>query len=293
MFAKSTLDIKLIASDIDGTLLDINHNLPKETELGLIEVAKRGVPIMLATGKTLYATRDLLHKAHFLNDTYGAFVNGALLVKKQQTANIKDVIPGYEIIHEQTIAKQDAIWFIEYCLENKITITIYSYDTIVSPNPYSAQHTPHFDILHAYHEPQILSQPDLLDKIKSDVSFPIHKIIIITDECDSTLVHASILQANPPKGVKIFFTVPGLVEIQHIDCSKFVAIQEVCKRLEINVSNVMAFGDGTNDVEMIQGVGWGVAMENAVNVLKAVANDSCLTSDESGVTRYLKEYFKE
>ncbi len=79
----------------------------------------------------------------------------------------------------------------------------------------------------------------------------------------------------------------GTIQISRIGVGKMQALLDVCKELEISADEVMAFGDNENDNEMLQWVGWGVAMGNAVPTTKAVANEVTDTNDENGVAKKL------
>ncbi|MDO4501447.1 MAG: HAD family hydrolase [Erysipelotrichaceae bacterium] len=70
---------------------------------------------------------------------------------------------------------------------------------------------------------------------------------------------------------------------------KGVAVKAVLDYLNIDVSEAIAFGDGFNDKEMLKAVGNGVAMGNAKDDVKAIANNICLSVDEDGVYHYLKD----
>ncbi|EST04344.1 HAD family hydrolase [Lactobacillus crispatus] len=72
--------------------------------------------------------------------------------------------------------------------------------------------------------------------------------------------------------------------------SKGVAIEKVLNHYQIPASQALAFGDGGNDIEMLKTVGYGVAMGNATDNVKAIADDICGSVQEDGIYTYCKEH---
>ena len=106
-----------------------------------------------------------------------------------------------------------------------------------------------------------------------------------------TLMQKFLQHKNIPTDIHLFPTQPEMLEVLDINISKSIAIQKVCEILNIRMENVMSFGDGTNDFEMIRDCGHGVAMGNAIEELKDIADAIALTNDESGVSTYIRVYF--
>ena len=66
-------------------------------------------------------------------------------------------------------------------------------------------------------------------------------------------------------------------------------VRQAAQYLDIDVSQIAAFGDDTSDLDMIRGCGIGVAMQNAIDAVKAAADAVCLSCDEDGVARWIEE----
>ncbi|MCL2188837.1 MAG: HAD family hydrolase [Defluviitaleaceae bacterium] len=77
--------------------------------------------------------------------------------------------------------------------------------------------------------------------------------------------------------------------IMHRDATKWAGVQVLSAKMGIPIENIVAFGDDYNDVSMLQHVGTGIAVENAISEAKAVANFICDTNDNDGVARWLEE----
>jgi hydroxymethylpyrimidine pyrophosphatase-like HAD family hydrolase len=128
--------IKLIASDIDGTLLNSSHQLPKETEHALKAFAESHphIPFVLATGKTLYGSKDIIDKFSFLGNAYGIFLNGGIVIKKDPTV-ADSPIPGYRICYDCHIDGSEVLFYLKLCKQWNFTMVLYSYDVIYAPHP--------------------------------------------------------------------------------------------------------------------------------------------------------------
>ncbi|MCK5202170.1 MAG: HAD-IIB family hydrolase, partial [Spirochaetales bacterium] len=74
--------------------------------------------------------------------------------------------------------------------------------------------------------------------------------------------------------------------------SKGSALFEVTDYLDISIDNIMAFGDGQNDISMIETAGIGIAMDNATDEVRAVADSITLSNNDDGVAVFLEEFFK-
>jgi len=83
----------------------------------------------------------------------------------------------------------------------------------------------------------------------------------------------------------------NLVRFAHIDATKWRAVQACAAQLGIDMANIAAFGDDSIDIDMIENCGIGVAMSNAIDEAKAVADFVCDTNDNDGVARWLEENF--
>lgn len=82
----------------------------------------------------------------------------------------------------------------------------------------------------------------------------------------------------------------NIIEVFKSDTNKATAIEKLAKYFNIEQKDIIAFGDGDNDIEMLTYAEVGVAMENAIDKLKEVANHVTKTNKESGVAHYIHEY---
>ena len=113
----------------------------------------------------------------------------------------------------------------------------------------------------------------------------------------SIAYHADVMaqvSAQAKKDLKdsywLGLTTPKWLELMPLGITKGSGLQALTELLHIPMANVMAFGDGENDIEMLQAVGCGVAMGNASDDVKAVATDICPRVDEEGITQYCRKH---
>lgn len=84
---------------------------------------------------------------------------------------------------------------------------------------------------------------------------------------------------------------PLIVEYMPNKTNKGAGLTQLIKRLGISKDEVIAFGDGGNDLEFLQSAGWPVAMENACDALKPFAKINAKSNDEEGVSEILEKIF--
>ncbi len=313
----SAEQIRLIASDIDGTLLNEEHQISEATISYLRQLNEKyaHIPFVLATGKSLHGASHVLRHLDFLDSSYGIFVNGAVVLTKKNSrmASSHSSLPlkehhsidGYYVCHEQPMEDIDSNWLLSYILKFNVPAVIYHYNKLISfSDPDS--HPENIRLINSlakFHEPEIeyitesrsysgKSRLQVIQDIQSG-TFKIHKIIFFAEpERKSELMNHIAEQAGfSSLKAQWIPTQPEMLEVQHTKTSKSQAIQFLCKLFGIEMDHVIAFGDGTNDEEMIRDVGLGVAMGNAVQEIMSIADAVTKTNDEHGVVDFLNQLF--
>ena len=93
-----------------------------------------------------------------------------------------------------------------------------------------------------------------------------------------------------PEQLHMHISKDNLAMLMHAGATKQNAIAAVAKHFGIAMQEIVAFGDDTNDIGMLKAVGTGVAMANALDSVKQVADEICLTNDEEGVAKWLCQH---
>ena len=249
-------DIKLIALDLDGTLLTTDKKLTNRTKATLKAAREQGVKVVLTTGRPLKAMdfflKELGTDGH--EDEYTITFNGGLVQKNTGEILDKTVfsIDDVSRIYEET---------------EKLNIPL---DAISEGIVYQIQSDQ--ESLYAQFNPALTFIP---------TAFPQEPL------------DAAILKISPELFDKyeIFKSRELLLEWSPKNVHKATGLAKLIEHLGIDRSQVMACGDEANDLSMIEWAGLGVAMQNAVPEVKAVANVvTPMTNDEEAVAWAIEKY---
>lgn len=193
------------------------------------------------------------------------------------------ILDGERIINDQTIALDSVLKVYEICNSNSIAIGIYSYNNWWVPGDSErVQKEIHNTKTHPVIEPTDVSLQRLESKGKG-----VHKLMLMgtKETADKAQKELELLS----KELTIYRSNDTLIEIAPSGIDKHRAIEMVVGN---DLCQVMAFGDNFNDIEMIQNAGLGIAVANARESLKEVADALTLSCQEDGVAHYLNDYFK-
>jgi hypothetical protein len=263
---------KMVAFDMDGTLLNPHHQLSERTIAAVKMIARKGIIVLLATARMASAVKNHLEKL----GTPGLIVahNGAL---------VKDVKTG-QIYHHQTISK-DVVAALLNLLAGQETIIHFNCDDhiyLTTPNPDSDRYSQELQVALKY-----ISSLEQLEETPTS--------ILVIDTKDALEHLLTQVSAQLPGKVDCIL-VPWQGNIWRMqflppNTSKGQGVLQVAKRLGIEPEAIISFGDNYNDMEMIQNVGLGIAMGNAVPELKQVADFVTLSNREDGVALALEALF--
>lgn len=268
-----------IFCDMDGTLLNSKSHISLSTVQALKEATSRGVKVVIATGKTRPAVINILKMVDLAGKdgiasefSPGVFVQGLLVYGRQ----------GREIFRrnlDPNVCREALL----YSLKHEVPLIAFSEDRCLT----LFEH-PLVDSVHTvYHEPKAEIIPSV-EQLLAGVD--IQKLIFLdTAEGVSTVLrpywaeatggHASVVQA-----------VPDMLEIVPSGTSKGSGVRMLLDHLGITPKEVMAIGDGENDVEMLDLASLGVALSNGSEKAKAVANVIGISNDEDGVADAIYRY---
>ena len=238
------------------TLLRTDKSISARTRTAVESAESRGYVPIIATARPPRAAGQFLDG--FLPDAPRIYYSGSLIQV------------GTENIHAQTIPVDSARRIVDTLIERvpHATVSIEINDRFYSTHP-------HGNALPG----DVLDVRTILDrepiKIMLDMTAP--------NLPDDILSHL-------PADVRFVLSDSGtLAQIMHVDVSKSDAIRRVVETFGGNLSEVISFGDDTNDVEMIRDAGIGIAMSNAVDPVKAVADHITLSNDEDGVAVVIED----
>ena len=254
----SMKNVKMIITDLDETLLRSDKSISEHTISALEKCKLKGIKIAFATARSTQSASKILEK--FMPDIFICY-GGAL------------VLANKTVIHRFDIPADISSNLINDCLKEPNIIHVLATNEDVS---YTNKTNP---------EDKRISHYESVDfSCKTNISYL--KISLISNNSDAVNKIASaypMLDLLRYKGENLYrFANPNAV--------KWNAIKAVSDFYNINTNMFVAFGDDKNDLEMIKKCGIGVAVENALDEVKAAARYVCKSNNNDGVARWLEKY---
>ncbi len=264
------MPIQLIAIDLDGTLLNSQHQLTPRTQRVIQQAVRQGILIVIATGRTRSApTANRIMSVLGLNAP-GIFLQGLMVYNADGSVR-----------HQQTMDTARAEAIIRFGEAHRL----HFYGTSGS-NLFTHPQSPFMEVLAKYQEPVPQEVDSLLHILAAN---PINKFVFL-EYPEKIEALRALLLPQMLGGESLLRTAPEFLEILPPGVSKGVALARLIEELHIPREQVMALGDAENDIEMLQAAGIGVAMGNAMPHVKAIADFITLTNDEDGVAAAIEKF---
>ena len=271
------MDIKLIAFDLDGTLLNDDKEVSRENFRALMEAAEKGIEIVPATGRLPDNFPEALRG---LPIRYAIYVNGAEVVDTHTGEVIsRTSVPWQQAIEVFREGEQYPIPYDCY-LENCGYISQKFYDRI----PEFAFNDHYVKMMYATRKP-VPELKEFLAQQKKDVQ----KLLFYFRKDQYDLRQELLLNWKIP-GIEVSSSMPNNLELNHEKGIKGYALQALAKHLGLDMSQTMAFGDGHNDLSMIRMAGFGVAMEESWPALWECADYITGSCNHSGVAQAIRKF---
>ncbi|ABQ14279.1 HAD family hydrolase [Dichelobacter nodosus] len=254
--------IKQIFFDIDDTLCRLGR-LPEYNAQLLQALHQRGIHIAIATGRGLSMLPP---------DIEALFTAGLIEVLVSMNGQFNRV--GEKVVSCYPLSSEDISDLIALCQKYRV-----HYQQVGEKHIAWSADMRHYDAITASLTSCIID-PDYYQK------FPVYQLSVFLPESQSV---AQIYQSFTEKG---YYLLPwrGGADVLPHQASKARGVFDICQALSWLPEETMAFGDGVNDIEMLQAVGIGVAMGDAGDELKAVADYVTGTVEENGILQALQHY---
>lgn len=269
---------KIIAFDLDGTFLDDDKNIPEDNLQALKAASERGIMPVVATGRILEGIPEAIRALPFIR--YYITVNGAYVYDAQER----------KTLYQGDIPVETAVQLCRY-LDGLPVL----YDCYQDNRGWMSAHM--YDMAPEYFE----NEPHLLDLV--------HRLRTKVDDLQETLRERN----RPVQKMQVYFKpqnnqerlrqielIPELfpqlatstsfknnIEINSVEAGKGRALAALCRSLGIDISQSLAFGDGSNDIGMLRTAGLGVAMANADQQVKAAADICTGDNNQAGLAKML------
>lgn len=287
---------KLIAIDLDGTLLNSYGQISEKNRNALNKAKEDNAEIVIASGRTTDSVRNIANDIG--SKGYIICGNGSLIYDLQKE----------EIIYDKFIDKKKALQIIEICEQNSIYYNIYTENMVITK-------TLNNNVLFYYQENA--SKPDN-KKTKINIVQDIYKYVeelenqhilkITISDSNSIIFNGIIRKLRNIKDIDVLDvahmsrkiiktgTEETVIEYYYTEITsknvdKWYAIEYLMDKLNIQREEVMAIGDNVNDKMMIENAGCGVAMGNSAPYIKESADIVVSNNNEDGVAEAIEQNF--
>jgi len=254
---------RLVAVDVDGTLLTGAHELTPRVGAAVRAARARGLHVALATGKLLGSVAGL--------------VDALALDGPQITCNGAAILPAaggrplaFWPLEDAALAR--ALSALRQA-DPALGIAWYTPDAIYTDAPEG----PLDAILAAYHEPPLIHVRAL------DGELPTPAKLLVTGAPERLAALRARVTPQLEGAAQVVTTTPDFLEFFSHRASKGAALRDITRRLDLSREEVLAIGDGENDITLLAAAGGAVAMANAVPALRAHAAYQTASNDEDGV----------
>lgn len=286
---------KLIAVDLDGTMLNSYGIVTENTKNVIKNVINKGTDVIIASGRPIDSIKAIAKEIG--SENYFIAGNGALVYD----------IKNDEVVYEKYMPKEKVLEIIKICEENSITYNVYTDETILATSL-------KYNVLY-YHKENLKKEEDkktnisivkdmydyvknmnnakflkitICDDMKSVFNSILKKINKVKDVEVLDVSHMSrktITQGTEEIPIEYYYT-----EITYKDVDKWNAIEFLAEKINIKREEIIAIGDNINDKKMIEESGLGIAMKGSTPYVREVAKYITDTNNDEGVAKAIEKF---
>ncbi len=269
---------RLIACDLDETLLDDNGDVPPRVRDAVAAARERGARFVLATGRPYVSTHRTLDQLGLLGtrDEYVISFNGGVITENvdERPLTSCELDPGVaETLYECGVARG-------LCMHVYTLDTVYVYNYLPEERAYIEGRM------------RILETDEPTLSFLRDKGEPIVKLLYMS--LDAALLRSleqELAAAGITRGLDVCYSSNRYLEFNAPGVNKGAGLLELARRLGIPQGETMAIGDNSNDVPMIEAAGLGVAVANATDEARASADYVCRADNRGGAVAEALERF--
>lgn len=273
------MEKRLLFMDLDGTLLNDRKEITPGNRLALDQALERGHGVIITTGRPLKSAMDQARKLGM--DKPGCYLiayNGAVVYDWER----KKQIFARTLTYPQVFRVFDKV--------NPMGIHIQTYDewtVLVESRCDDAAVRRYCGLINMEHR--------VINDVHTDLTEePVKVLVIDYDDQTELLKVEAWLRESMSEEVDCFFSCDQYLEVVPKGMSKGEAVVMLCRRMDVPVENAVAVGDAANDLSMIAMAGIGVAMANATEEVKAIADYVTLRdNNHDGIAEVVERFFGE
>lgn len=269
--------IKLVAIDLDGTLLTDDKQLPQANIDAIHQAIQAGVQVVICTGRTLPGVRDIIAQLPFDGEDDFLILQNGSVTHRLHNLEIMDQVTlsaqaRASLMAFARVFDEEGAQLVAFDQEGMMLVSQYEASEIVISDskalstPITLFSAEEFLAYEGFNKAMVLAEPAVLDGLKDRVPSELS-------------AHFSTVRSQP---IIAEFLVKGV--------SKASGLKTLAQRLGFEAQEVMAIGDQLNDLEMLEWAGLGVAMGNAVAGIKEVADVVTGTNEEAGVAQAIERH---
>lgn len=261
--------IKLIVSDIDGTVLDSKNNVDFQLREIISTLREQSIPFVLASARSPFGILSVAEKLGLENVPMACY-NGALL------GNFKDGV--FYNISEHLINTEELNALLKLLSKKfpEISVNLY-YGT-----EWVVEKLDKWVLI----ESEIVNS---IPEIDTFIEKKAHKLLLIGNSKEIKKLFG-VLQNENFKDTDFYLSKENYLEVTANNVSKEHALKELAKHYKLSLAETMTIGDNFNDIPMLESAGIGVAMGNAPKEVKSHATKITSSNDKSGVSLAIKTY---
>ena len=263
---------KMIVLDLDGTLTNNKKEITPRTKQALMQAQAAGVHVLLASGRPTYGIVPLAEELKLKdNGGYILAFNGGKIID----------CTNNEVLFEQKLDEQLVPILFQEAKKAGMEILTYQGEGIAATNK---------DDEYVQHEAFINKMPVMqYDDFLNQLVYPINKCLIVGDP--TPLHELEIRLAKELEGkMDVYRSADFFLECVPFGIDKARSLDRLISSLGISREEVIACGDGYNDLSMIRFAGLGVAMANAAKDIQSEADFVTLSNEEDGVAHVIERF---
>ncbi|MEM6269784.1 MAG: HAD family hydrolase [Bacteroidota bacterium] len=272
---------RAICTDIDGTLLNGERELSDRT-IACIRKLRDSVRVILASSRMPAAMRHLQADLGVTHEPLICY-NGGYVIVPQPDA------PAFRVVHSAEIPLSAVQAALDLTADTEVHVSLYYADEWFVPEmDYWAKREEHNTKV----SPRVASGSEVVTHWgRQGVSA--HKVMLMGPEAGIDRATAG-LQAQFGELLHLYRSRPTYLEIADCSINKAIGLQKLLEHhYTFGLTEVIAFGDNYNDTDLLNAAGWGVAVANAKDAVKAVADEITLSGKEDGVAVALERLFAD
>lgn len=266
------MNYNMIVLDLDGTLTNRDKIITEKTKQALMEAQRRGKIIVLASGRPTYGVMPLARELEL--EHFGGYIlsfNGGC---------IQNCRTG-EVVFRRELPAESNSRILQMAKEERVDILTYEGASIITDNP----DCPYVEKESAINHLAVRK----IDDMQAHVTFPVPKFLMLDDGDYLAMVEPRV-KAALGKNFNVYRSEPFFLEIMPKGIDKAQSLERLLETLGMKREEMIACGDGYNDLSMIRYAGLGVAMENAVLPVRNAADYVTFSNNDDGIAHVVEKF---